>query len=179
VFAHLGSDRPPRVGLGYLDPMVAVSKLDRPDDEVCVVIDASADKVWALIADVTRMGEWSPICRRCEWLGAPEGPELGAHFMGHNRQAGARWSRECIVTMAEAGREFGFSTLFKGRESTRWLYRLESFGSATRVSEAYQIMAMPHWIRAMQRIPGMKAKSRRDTRRGMELTLGRVKAAVE
>ena len=159
--------------------MAALAKLDRPDDEVNVVIKASPDKVWALIADVTRMGEWSPVCRRCEWLGSSEGPEVGARFVGHNRLAGARWSRECAITVAEPGREFGFSTLFRGEESTRWLYRLEHEGAATRVSEAYQSVSAPRWVRLFRRIPGAEAKSGRDAHRGMELTLARIKAAAE
>jgi uncharacterized protein YndB with AHSA1/START domain len=156
-----------------------VSRLARAEDEVSAVIKASPEKVWDLIADVTRMGDWSPVCRRCEWLGSPAGPEPGARFVGHNRQSGARWSRQCVVTVAEPGREFGFSTLLKEAESTRWLYRLEPSGAATKVSEAYESVTMPRWVRALRRIPGFEAKSKRDAHRGMEVTLARIKAAAE
>ncbi len=30
-------------------------------------IDAP-ERVYALLADVTRMGEWSPECVRCQWM---------------------------------------------------------------------------------------------------------------
>lgn len=153
--------------------------MERSEDEVSAVIKASPEKVWALIGDITRMGEWSPVCRRCEWLGASQSPELGARFVGHSRQAGRRWSRECVITAAEPGREFGFSTLFRGGESTRWLYRLEPSGAATKVSEAYEVVSMPRWVRTLVRIPGVKAKSRRDNHRGMELTLARIKGVAE
>jgi uncharacterized protein YndB with AHSA1/START domain len=152
--------------------------LTTPDHEVTTVIKASPDKVWPLIADVSRMGEWSPICRRCQWLGSP-GPRVGAKFVGHNQVSGFRWSRECVVTVAEPGRLFGFSTFFQGRESTRWLYRLEPEGAATRVSEAYQSVFAPRWVRFLRRIPGLAAQSERRSHRGMEITLARIKAAAE
>ncbi len=33
------------------------------------VIAAPKDAVWALVADVTRMGEWSPETVGCAWIG--------------------------------------------------------------------------------------------------------------
>ena len=159
--------------------MAETSKLTTPEHEVTTVIKAPPDKVWPLITDVTRMGDWSPICRRCDWVGSPGRPEVGARFVGHNQTSGFRWSRECVVTVAEPDREFGFSTFFQGRESTRWLYRLEPEGAATRVSEAYQSVLAPRWVRFLRRIPGLAAKSEANSHRGMEVTLARIKAAAE
>jgi uncharacterized protein YndB with AHSA1/START domain len=59
-------------------------------DEVTRQIAATPEKVWSLVADATRMAEWSPVITRCEWIGDASGPEVGARFVGHNRQAGAR-----------------------------------------------------------------------------------------
>ena len=33
-------------------------------DEVAIDIAADPAAVWALVSDVRRMGEWSPVCRR-------------------------------------------------------------------------------------------------------------------
>lgn len=145
-----------------------------PDHEASVTVAASPEAVWALVAEVTRMGEWSPVCHTCEWLGEPARPEVGARFRGHNRLNGARWSRECVVTESEPGRVFAFSTLFKGRESTRWRYRFEPEGDGTRVTEAYQVVSVPTWIRLVWRIPGARAKSQRDTRWNIGRTLERL-----
>ena len=49
-----------------------------------VHIDAPLDTVFQLVSDVTRMGEWSPECRRCEWIGESRVPVAGARFQGHN-----------------------------------------------------------------------------------------------
>ena len=32
-----------------------------------IVIAASPDAVYDLVSDMTRMGEWSPVCRACWW----------------------------------------------------------------------------------------------------------------
>lgn len=147
-------------------------------DEASMEVTALPEQVWSLVSNVSRMGEWSPICRRCEWLGEPAAV-VGARFVGHNRQAGARWSRECVVTTSEPGREFAFHTVFRGQPGTRWRYRFEPIASGTRVTESYEVLSMPRWVRALRRLPGMKARSRRDAHRGMQHTLERVRAAAQ
>lgn len=148
-------------------------------DEATIDVAAPPERVWSLVSDVTRMGEWSPVCRRCEWLGDSDGPEVGARFVGHNRQTGARWSRECVVTATDPGREFAFHTLFRGSESARWRYRFEPMGDGTRVVESYEVLSIPRWVRAFRRVPGMSQRSLRDAHRGMDLTLQHLKAAAE
>src|SRR5436309_9128713 len=103
--------------------------------EASIEIDAPPGQVWDLVADVTRMGEWSPICAGCEWLDGATGPASGAAFVGHNRQGLARWSRRCVITACEPGRRFAFSTSFKGREATRWSYAFEETPAGTLVTE--------------------------------------------
>ena len=48
-------------------------------DEVRVTreIDAPAEKLWAMVSDVTRMGEWSPENVGGNWLGGATGPKPG------------------------------------------------------------------------------------------------------
>src|ERR1700675_2067194 len=102
-------------------------------DEATIEVAVAPDRLWGLIADVTRMGEWSPECRRCEWADGAVGPEAGARFIGHNRQGLLRWSRVCEITASDPGREFAFRTFFKGAESTRWRYRFEPTPTGTMV----------------------------------------------
>lgn len=148
-------------------------------DAATIDVAAPPARVWSLVSDVTRMSEWSPVCLRSEWLGDSDGPEVGARFVGHNRLNGARWSRECVVTAADPGREFAFHTLFRGSESTRWRYLFEPTEDGTRVVESYEALVVPRWVRAFRRVPGMPKRSLRQARRGMELTLERLKAAAE
>src|SRR5207249_12247308 len=121
-------------------------------DEVVADVAAPPQRVWSLVSDVTRMGEWSPSCRQCEWLGDPAGPAVGARFVGRNRQSGARWSRECVVDASDPGREFAFHTVFRGAEATRWRYRLEPTAEGTRVVESYEVVALPRWVRVVRRL---------------------------
>lgn len=149
-----------------------------PTAEASVEIAAPPGAVWALVSDVTRTPEWSPVCHRCEWLDG-DAPVVGARFRGHNRLNGARWSRDCVVTEAEPERTFAFSTLFKGDESTRWRYTLELNGEGTRLTEAYEVVLIPPWLRALRRLPGVAAKSDRDTRWNLGTSLDRIKAIAE
>ena len=148
-------------------------------DETAIETTAAPERVWNLLGDVTRMGEWSPVCNRCEWTGGAVGPEVGAHFVGHNRQGIARWSRVCEITASDPGRDFAFRTFFKGAESTRWRYQLEPTPTGTRVTESYEVVAMPRWVQLVHHVPGMHAKARRDARNNMMSTLARLRGAAE
>ena len=153
--------------------------ITEPTSETSIVIDASAAPLWEIVADVTRIPEWSPVCRAVEWLDGSSAAVVGARFRGHNRLNGARWSRDCVITEAEPGAVLAFSTLFKGQESTRWRYRLDPQGSSTTVREAYQIVTMPRWVRMFRRLPGALAKSERDTAWNLSTSLERLKAIAE
>ncbi len=66
------------------------------EDSLDIVVDASPKNVYDLVADMPRMGEWSPECERVEWTNGSAGPAEGATFMGHNRGGPLRlmrWSR--------------------------------------------------------------------------------------
>ena len=49
------------------------------------VVAARPELVWDLVADITRVGGWSPECIRAAWLGESGRPQPGARFTGHNR----------------------------------------------------------------------------------------------
>ncbi len=156
-----------------------MEQITEPTTELAIEIDAPPDAVWRVVSDVTRIPEWSPVCHRCEWIDGATAPVVGARFRGHNKLNGARWSRDCEITAAEPGALLAFSTRFKGEESTRWRYRLEPAGSGSRVREAYQVVMVPRWVRAMRLLPGAMAKTARDTRKNIETSLERLKRVVE
>jgi Polyketide cyclase / dehydrase and lipid transport len=53
-----------------------------------ISVAVSSDELYALVSDVTRMGEWSPVCRAC-WWDDGAGPQVGAWFTGPQRNPGA------------------------------------------------------------------------------------------
>ena len=73
-----------------------------------VQVDASPEAVYDLVADVTRMGEWSPECVGCDWIDDANGPVPGARFRGRNRHRLARWSTKSRVVTANRPGEFTF-----------------------------------------------------------------------
>ena len=147
-------------------------------DARSVVIEAPAARIYALVADLPRMGDWSPECRRVEWLEGSTGPAEGATFIGHN-QGGPRglmkWSRRGRVLTADPGREFAFVTEEGGRDSTEWRYRLEPVEGGTRVTESYAVRWIPTWARIVD-VPTNRA---RELREAMQHTLEQLKGAAE
>lgn len=140
-------------------------------------IAAPAERVYDLVADVTRMGQWSPECYRCVWLDGATRAEVGARFRGYNRVGPYRWERMAVITAADRGRDFSFTTLddHNGREQTQWHYRFESLPSGTRLTESFQFL----WCPTVERIFEVFVPRGRQVDRGMKETLRRVKWAAE
>ena len=68
--------------------------------EVSLHIEAPPEEVWALVSDVTRIGEFSPETFEARWTRGSTGPEVGASFKGHVKRNGVGptyWS-PCQVT---------------------------------------------------------------------------------
>jgi uncharacterized protein YndB with AHSA1/START domain len=143
--------------------------------EVSITIEAPPDRVYALVSDVTRMGEWSPECRRCEWLDSADGPAVGASFRGHNRTGPYKWSTTATVTAATPGRAFAFTVTAGGRETTRWRYDFAPNGSGTTVTESYEAIWAPLYIA----ISEVFLRRDRQLYGAMRKTLERIKLAAE
>ncbi len=141
-------------------------------------IQATAEAVYDLVADLPRMGEWSPECQKVEWTDGATSPSVGATFVGHNRGGPAglmRWSRRGRVLVAERGSAFAFVTEEGGRESTEWRYDFERVDGGTRVTESYDVRWIPTWARIID-VPTNRHK---ELAEGMEHTLGQLKATAE
>lgn len=147
-------------------------------DAQSIVVDAPADRIYDLVADMPRMGEWSPECQAVEWTDGATGPVPNAGFIGHNRGGPfglMRWSRRGRVLTAERGREFAFATEEGGREGTVWRYRFEAVGEGTRVTESYEVEWIPAWARVLD-VPTNRHK---ELLEGMRDTLAQLKTAAE
>ena len=143
-------------------------------------IDAAPEKIYALVTDITRMGEWSPETVKAEWLDGATGPAVGARFKGTNKNGLIRWSTKPRVLTADDGREFTFVTDVRGNDLTKWSYRFEPDGGGSKVTESFEMMAdqpgaITFFERHLMRIKDRKANLEQD----MQATLERIKAAVE
>jgi Polyketide cyclase / dehydrase and lipid transport len=146
---------------------------------VTVHVEASPERVYTLVSDVTRMGEWSPETHRCRWVGT-EGPVTGARFKGYNRRGRARWSNTLVVVSAEPGREFSFRRDVLPCGVCDWRYSMEPEGDGTRLTESYEVVK-PDW-RITNWFNGLLlgvADRDEDLIAGMRTTLAGVKAAAE
>ena len=115
--------------------------------EVEVVVAASPVQVHAVVADVTRIAEWSHECRGAEWLDGASGPALGARFRGTNKVNRFGWSRVCTITELETGRRFGYRT--SGgvpSDSTDWLFEFHPDPAGTRIVQRYEILRFARWM---------------------------------
>jgi uncharacterized protein YndB with AHSA1/START domain len=151
-----------------------------PHDEVSTEIAASPDTVYAMVSDVTRMGEWSPETIRCTWLDGATGPAAGARFKGTNKRGVFRWSTKPEVVVADRGREFSFVTHSIG-PSTRWTYRFEAApGGGTDLIESFESLDPPSTVITFVERRFMHITDRTaDLEAGMLRTLERIKAVAE
>ena len=137
-------------------------------------INASPERVHDLISDVTRMGDWSPECVRCEWL-----DNRHTKFKGHNRKGLVRWSTTATVVRNEPGEEFTFDvTSVFGIPVARWSYRLEETDGGTRVTETWEDHRAGVFKVATGLAIGVTDRASHN-KTGMEQTLARIKAAAE
>lgn len=148
------------------------------EDSRDATIEATPERIYALVADLPRMGEWSPECQRVEWIEGSSQPIEGARFIGHNRggpKGFMKWSRRGRVLVAKAGSEFAFVTEEGGRESTEWRYLFEPVDGGTRVTESYKV----HWIPAWARIVDVPTNRHRELGNAMAHTLEQLKKTAE
>jgi uncharacterized protein YndB with AHSA1/START domain len=139
-----------------------------------ITIDARPEEVYDLVADVTRMGEWSPECVSCEWLDSP-GAE-GSRFRGRNRNGLARWTTTAKVLRAERGVEFTFATLHRNEISTRWTYQFEG-DDTTNVTESFEAVRVPALIALLERT--VTRRRQEELEAGLRSTLERLKVVAE
>jgi hypothetical protein len=99
-----------------------------------IVVARSPDDLYDLVADVTRMGEWSPVCKAC-WWDEGAGPQVGAGFTGRNELPERTWETRSEVVVADPGREFAFVVLATG---TRWGYTFTPAQGGTELTESWE-----------------------------------------
>ena len=89
-----------------------------------------------MVSDVTRIGEWSPVCKAC-WWDEGSSARAGGWFTGRNTTPDRTWETRSEVVVAERGREFAFVV---GGSYVRWGYTFTVVGDGTRVTESWEFL---------------------------------------
>jgi Polyketide cyclase / dehydrase and lipid transport len=139
---------------------------------------APAERVWALVSDVTRIGEFSPETFEAEWLDGATGPEVGARFRGHVKRNGKGpiYWKTCLVIAADPGRDFAFGVLTGGKPLNTWRYHLDPAADGVDVTESFELTSTP-LLRLYWALLGW-ARGRTNVN-GMRTTLERIRAVAE
>lgn len=107
-----------------------------------VVVPAAPQAVWAVLLDVTRVGEWSHEATGGRWVRGTGA--VGDVFRGTNRLGRLRWSRKCTVTASDAPTRFSYVTDGgPAGDATEWTFELAEVAGGTRIRETYRIVKMP------------------------------------
>jgi hypothetical protein len=110
--------------------------VDRLTHSDSIFVARSADDLYAMVSDVTRMGEWSPICKAC-WWDEGDGPRVGAHFTGRNELPERTWETRSEVVAADPGREFAWVV---NGTVVRWGYTFTPVEGGTEVTESWEFL---------------------------------------
>ncbi|MCW2889361.1 MAG: hypothetical protein QOE54_7279 [Streptosporangiaceae bacterium] len=151
--------------------------------EESVMIAAPPEQVYAAVADLRRMGEWSPECFAVRIRGRTVGPDTT--FIGFNRLGWRVWFTNGRVTAAEPGKVFAFRVSSFGVEVALWGYRMEGGPDGTRLTEYWQDLRRDArgagFISVLGHVfTGVSAADRAAlNRQGMRSTLARIKAVLE
>ncbi len=100
-------------------------------------IAAPAQKVWELVSDLPRMGEWSPENVGGKWVKGATGPATGAVFTGKNRNGFRRWSTTATVVDCQPGKAFEIAVTSMGMKVSNWRYEFEDTGGGCQVTESW------------------------------------------
>ena len=141
-------------------------------------VAASPEVVFALVSDLTRMGEWSPENTGGRWAKGATGPAVGATFKGTNANGRRKWTTDVTVTRCEPGVAFAFDVDAGPLAVANWAYTIEPTEGGCRVTETW--VNRSGWL---VRTTGSWLSGRKHdeayTRTAMAETLDRLAAVAE
>jgi hypothetical protein len=143
-----------------------------------IVVARPPEALYDMVSDVTRMGEWSPVCTAC-WWDEGGGPRPGAWFTGRNELPERTWETRSQVVAADRGREFAF--MVRG-SWVRWGYTFTPVDGGTQITESWEFL--PDGIAGFRERYGPDAEAQIANRseaahRGIPVTLAALKQAAE
>ncbi len=150
-----------------------------------ISIDSSPADLYAIVSDVGRVGDLSPVSQSGAWDDDADAGKEGAWFTGHNVIGDFSWDTRCKVVASTPGREFTFINFGPNgdAELVRWSYTFTEESGATLVTESWQVLpAYPAFVSAGD--PDLDVETRLDgmaqmAREGIGTTLANLKRIAE
>lgn len=144
-----------------------------------VTVDASAETLYDLVSDITRTGEWSPVCTSCWWDDETEAGQVGAWFTGRNELPDRTWQTRSKVAVAEPGQEFAWVV---GGRFVRWGFSLTPTETSTTLTETWEFL--PDGVAMFEEKYGDHAQTQiaertRQALEGIPTTLAAIKRIAE
>jgi uncharacterized protein YndB with AHSA1/START domain len=141
-----------------------------------IEINAPVSRVWELVADLSRMPQWSPQCRRMRVLGQLR---PGARTINLNRRGLMVWPTTCTITEVIPEKKLAFRV---NENNTVWSYELEPTESGgTRLIESRHaengVKPISNFL--VNRFMGGVPNFEQELLDGMNASLARIKAAAE
>ena len=147
--------------------------------EESIDISAPPERLYGMVSDLSRMGEWSPENQGGSWVGGATGATEGAKFKARNQRGRRSWSSLVTVVPANPPKEVAWVSKAMGMKIALWRYRFEPDGKGgTTVTESTEDQ------RGMfMNVVGPLASGVRDrageNRKNMRATLEQLKKAAE
>jgi hypothetical protein len=145
-----------------------------------IVITRSPEELYDMIADIARMGEWSPICK-AGWWDEGDGPRVGAKFTGRNELPDRTWDTRSEVVAADRGHEFAW-VVAEPPTRARWGYSFAAVDGRTEVTETWELP--PEGTAFFEKVFGDEAqreivKRSEAAKNGIGATLTAIKRSAE
>jgi uncharacterized protein YndB with AHSA1/START domain len=138
-------------------------------------IDATPEKVWALVSDLRLMPQWSPQCRLMKALGPLR---AGTRTVNVNRRNYLVWPTTSQFTEVITERKLAFRV---NANNTVWAYELQPTDTGTRLVESRhaETGVKPVSNLLVNALMGGVPSFERELVAGMNASLARIKAAAE
>ncbi len=141
-------------------------------------IAAPSERVWDLVVDLERMGEWSNENTGGHWLGDATQATVGAQFRGSNRNGFHRWSTRATVTDLQPAERFSFRVSYLGLPISAWTYTFEPTAEGCRVTESWTDRRLG-WFKPLAHLATGVNNRNDHTQASIEHTLAQLAEASE
>ena len=140
-------------------------------------INASPETVFAMVSDLTRMGEWSPENQGGQWVKGATGPAVGAQFKGRNSNGKKSWGTMVKVFEFAPGSKIVFALMVGPSRWCDWAWEVTPSANGSLVTHSW-IDRRSKFSNTLGRLVSGVADRSEHNRKNMEATLEALAASV-